>query len=103
MVNPDDASLAHFRPRVIFHSLLSFGRPFGLKVGFYGLSFCILFVSACVKAQTNDPGLKPQPIYEQCPKLNAGTAADDPVAKAIASLKDKDPKVRAQSALQLSK
>lgn len=45
--------------------------------------------------------VEPQPIYQQCQALTPGVAADDAVARGIASLTDKDPKVRAQIARQL--
>ena len=63
---------------------------------------CLLtgFSAACATAQT--PPIKSAPIYEQCPALSAGTAADDAVAKAIAALKTPDAKARAQAAGQLS-
>ncbi len=67
--------------------------------------FACFWVAACAKAQTNAPTVAPvkaQPIYEQCAPLNAGTGADDAVAKAIAALKSQDAKARAQAAGQLA-
>jgi HEAT repeat protein len=65
----------------------------------------ILISAVAARAQTTPPPAPPlpvQPIYEQCETLSAGTAADTAIARAIASLTDKDPKVRAQAAQQLS-
>ena len=76
-------------------------RNFIINVEVHFFLYSLLLSCGCATAQTKAPDLKPQPIYEQCPKLIAGTATDDPVAKSIASLKEKDAKVRAQSALQL--
>lgn len=56
--------------------------------------------AACATAQTTP--IKSLPVYEQCAALNAGTAADDAVAKAIAALKSQDAKSRAQAAQQLA-
>lgn len=56
--------------------------------------------AACATAQTTP--IKSLPVYEQCAVLNAGTAADDAVAKAIAALKSPDAKLRAQAARQLA-
>ena len=55
---------------------------------------------ACATAQTAP--VKPLPIYEQCAALNAGTSADDAVAKAVAALKSQDAKARAEAAKQLA-
>ncbi len=60
-------------------------------------------LSVAAFAQTQPAPVKPQPIYEQCQPLTAGKAADDAVARAIAQLKSKDAKARAQAAQQLSK
>lgn len=60
---------------------------------------CCWLIASCASAQTS--AIKPQPIYEQCKVLNAGTATDDAVAKSIAGLKSPDTKIRAQSAQQL--
>lgn len=80
-------------------------RSCNLKLTFKlcALLYSLLLLCGCAKAQTNVPDLKPQPIYDQCPKLQTGSATDDAVAKSISSLKDKDAKVRAQSASQLGK
>ncbi len=67
------------------------------------LLFCLAAGGICANAQTQTYEVKPQPIYEQCQSLNAGRATDDAVAKAIASLKDKEAKGRIQSAQQLGK
>ncbi len=75
----------------------------GAKRGLAACSIVLLLVCACASAQTQNPIVKPQPIYEQCKALNAGTATDDAVAKSIALLKDKDAKVRAQSAIGQAK
>src|SRR5262249_3532630 len=74
-----------------------------MRADFHALVYCLLLVLGCANAQTKVSPIKPQPIYEQCEKLNTGTATDDPVVKQIASLKEKDAKVRAQSALHLAK
>jgi len=56
--------------------------------------------AACASAQPAP--IKSQPVYEQCKALNAGTATDDAVAKAISALKTQDAKARIQAAQQLS-
>lgn len=56
---------------------------------------------ACANAQSAP--VKSLPIYEPCPALAMGTAADDSVAKAIAALKTQDTKARVQAAQQLSR
>ncbi|MFN0087861.1 MAG: HEAT repeat domain-containing protein [Blastocatellia bacterium] len=70
------------------------------------LTFVLLFVSGCARAQnpagTGSAPIKSQPIYEPCTSLKAGTSAEDAVAKGIASLKQEDPKARAQAALALA-
>ena len=71
-----------------------------------GFVALLVFVTACAGAQPPaKPGgapIKSQPIYEPCASLKAGTSAEDAVAKGIASLKEKDPKARAQAALALA-
>lgn len=62
------------------------------------IAYCWLNAS-CANAQSS--GIKPQPIYEQCKALIAGTATDDAVAKSIAGLKTPDAKVRKLSVQQL--
>jgi HEAT repeat protein len=61
----------------------------------------LLCICSCANAQTQGPAVKSQPTYEQCKTLAAGT--DAAIAKSIASLKDKDAQIRAQSALQIGK
>lgn len=61
---------------------------------------CVCLEAACAKAQPAP--IKALPIYEQCKTLTAGTATDDATAKAIAALKSRDAKARAQAARQLS-
>ncbi len=56
-----------------------------------------------VKAQTQIPVAKAQQIHDQCASLSKGASTNDGVATAIAALKDKDPKARAQAAGQLGK
>jgi len=75
----------------------------GAKRGLAACSMVLLLVCARASAQTQNPIVKPQPIHEQCKALNAGIATDDAIVKSIASLKDKDAKIRAQSALDLGK
>ncbi len=63
-------------------------------------AFCFL---VCVRAQTAT--VNPLPLYNQCQSLTSGTsggATDEAVAHAVASAKDKDPKVRVEAAQQLS-
>jgi len=71
------------------------------------LTLVICSATAPVKAQTPIPVAKAQPVYDQCASLAKeganGSAANDNVAKAIAALKEKDPKARAQAAAQLGK
>ncbi len=45
------------------------------------------------------PAIQPQPVYTQCTSLAAGGSTDDEAARSLSSLKDKDPRVREQSAL----
>ncbi len=60
---------------------------------------CCWLNVACASAQS--AAIKPQPIYEQCKALNAGTAVDDAVAKSVAALKSQDAKARIQAAQHL--
>lgn len=64
------------------------------------LSALLCAGAACAKAQPTP--IKSLPVYEPCPALAAGTAADDAVAKSIAALKSQDAKARVQAAQQLS-
>jgi HEAT repeat protein len=79
-----------------------------IAVGLKTLFGCLLLAAACARAQTDrqpaalqpDAIVKAQPIHQQCSSLAAGAAAD-PAAKLIASLKNNDANVRAQSARAL--
>jgi HEAT repeat protein len=64
------------------------------------LSVHLLGNAACANAQSAP--IKSLPIYEPCPSLTTGTATDDAVAKAVATLKSQDAKARVQAAQQLS-
>jgi HEAT repeat protein len=60
---------------------------------------CFLIGHGDIDAQT--ASVQPQPIYNQCRSLTMGSNPDDAVARAIASLKENDPKARALAAQQL--
>jgi HEAT repeat protein len=61
---------------------------------------CAFFLSVGVNAQA--PQLKPAPLYNQCQSLGAGSESDDAIARALAALKEADPKVRIEAAQGLS-
>ncbi len=78
--------------------------------------FCLILaayaVPARVEAQSPIPVAKSRPLYDQCESLTkasegagegAKSGANDDVAKAIAALKEKDPKAREQAAALLGK
>jgi HEAT repeat protein len=71
------------------------------------LTLVICSVSITVRAQTPLPVAKARPVYDQCASLSRASgnasAANDDVAKAIAALKEKDPKAREQAAALLGK
>ncbi|MCI0336195.1 MAG: HEAT repeat domain-containing protein [Acidobacteria bacterium] len=69
--------------------------------GLLSLLVCLLIDANSTSAQTIP--VQPQPFYDQCQSLTEGTSADDAVARAISSLKDKESSVRLQAAQQLSK
>jgi HEAT repeat protein len=65
---------------------------------------CLLswFLMSNGETKAQSTKVQPQPIYKQCQSLTVGSNTADAVARAIDSLKENDPKVRAEAALQLS-
>jgi HEAT repeat protein len=66
-------------------------------------AFGVCLWAVCADAQAPLPVAKAQHPYDQCASISKGSSNDDAVAKAIAALKEKDPKARAQAVEQLGK
>src|SRR5262245_3620317 len=93
----------------VFLPFLSFllPSPQFLRLLIVCLALGACFVSIPVRAQTPLPVAKPRPVFDQCASLSnasgAASAVNDDVTKAIAALKEKDPKAREQAAALLGK
>jgi HEAT repeat protein len=68
---------------------------------FYIIKLFLLWLIVLSPVDAQTLGLKPQPIFDQCPELKSG-AGEDAVALSVAALKDKDAAKRGQAAQRLA-